>query len=47
MNLPVMHTIPDDTKALTRAANRGELVRERNGMRGITRRFNKLAQALL
>ena len=46
MNLPVHYRLPDDTRTVTRAANRGELVRERSAMRSITRRFGALARDL-
>lgn len=44
LNLPVMHRVPEDTRACTRAANRGELVRERSAMRSINRHFARLAR---
>lgn len=46
MNLPIQYRISDDTRAVTRAANRGELLRERAGLRSIARQFNAMARDL-
>ncbi|MCA9178202.1 MAG: hypothetical protein KDB14_27245 [Planctomycetales bacterium] len=47
LNLPIQHRIPDDPGAITRATNRGQLVRERSPLRSITRRFATLARDVM